>query len=170
YPDTDWLDVLWNPAPIQDHTLRLSGGTDLARFALSLSYMDQEGMLPNTAAQRQGLRLNTDFAPSSRLRVGLDVTLRRNWDLQPRDLGEALFRMFHDTPPTTVAKFPSQPASMRSAPCWATSRPPTIKSGRRATGRTSTTTTCSSCGPAIPPRPETMVRHRRGACGPGSGG
>ncbi len=116
YPDTDWLDVLWNPAPIQDHTLRLSGGTDLARFALSLSYMDQAGMLPNTAANRQGLRLNTDFAPNSRLRAGVDITLRRNWDLQPRDLGEALFRMFHDTPPTTVSKYPSEPATCPSPP------------------------------------------------------
>lgn len=106
YPDTYWLDVLWNPAPIQDHTVRVSGGTDLASFAASVNYLDKQGMMPTTAASRYGLRLNTDFRPSRRFQTGVDVALSRTWDLEPNDMGEALFRMFHDTPPVIVPKYP----------------------------------------------------------------
>ena len=35
YPWTDWLDTVFDPAPIQEHTVGLSGGNELARFNLS---------------------------------------------------------------------------------------------------------------------------------------
>jgi TonB-linked SusC/RagA family outer membrane protein len=118
YPDTDWLDVLWNPASIQDHTLRLTGGSDLASFALSANYMDQGGLMANTGATRSGVRLNTDFRPGKRLQAGIDLALRRTWDVEPNMMGEALFRMFHDTPPTIQAKYPSCSASPEDNTCY----------------------------------------------------
>src|SRR5690606_19072294 len=106
FPFTDWLDVVFDPAPIQDHTLSMRGGSDLATYSLSLNYMDQEGMIPNTAADRYGLRLNTDFYPLDRLHTGVDIALRRTSDVEPNNMGGVLFNMFHDTPPMTVAKYP----------------------------------------------------------------
>ena len=106
YPDTDWMDVLWDPALQMDHSLRFSGGTDLAAFALSLNVLDQDGMIPNTGAERQSLRLNTDFGVSERLKAGVDVALTREENAEPSDVGGVLFRMFHDTPPMTMAKYP----------------------------------------------------------------
>ncbi|MBW3628909.1 MAG: TonB-dependent receptor [Gemmatimonadetes bacterium] len=106
YPWTDWIDTLFNPAPIQEHTLGLSGGSELARFNLSFNYMDHQGMLPNTAADRVGARLNSDFNINERLTAGVDLALRRNTDVESHEQGQVLFRMFHDTPPTVRAQFP----------------------------------------------------------------
>ena len=106
YPFTDWLDVIYDPAPIQDHTLSARGGSDLATYSLSLNYLDQDGMIPNTAADRYGLRLNTDFYPTEKLHAGVDVALRRSSDTEPNNMGGVLWNMFHDTPPMTVAKYP----------------------------------------------------------------
>ena len=71
YPWTDWVDVLFDPAPIMDHTVGISGGNELARFNLSLNYFDQHGMVPNTGADRYGLRLNSDFNITEKLTAGL---------------------------------------------------------------------------------------------------
>ena len=106
YPWTNWLDVLWNPAPLQDHTVRLSGGNELAAFALSLNGMDQRGLTPQTGADRYSVRLNTDYRPTARLSTGLDVALRRSSDVEPNNMGGVLWNMFHDTPPTAMAKYP----------------------------------------------------------------
>src|SRR5690606_18939138 len=78
----------------------------LATYSLSLNYLDQEGMIPNTRADRYGLRLNTDFYPTSKLHLGADLALRRSSDMEPNNMGGVLWNMFHDTPPMTVAKYP----------------------------------------------------------------
>lgn len=106
YPFTDWLDEIFDPAPIQDHNLSVRGGSDLARYSLSLNYMDQQGMIPQTAADRYSLRLNTDFYPTEKLHAGVDVAIRRSSDTEPNNLGGTLWNMFHDTPPMAVAKYP----------------------------------------------------------------
>jgi TonB-linked SusC/RagA family outer membrane protein len=106
YPSTDWIDVLFNPAPLQDHSVRLSGGNDLGAFSLSLNAMDQGGMLPNTHADRYGLRLNTDWNITERFDAGLDVALRTESNDEPHNIGGVYHQMFHGTPPMTVAKYP----------------------------------------------------------------
>lgn len=106
YPWTDWLGTLFNPAPIQEHTVGLSGGSDFARFNLSVNYLDHEGMTPQTRADRVGARLNTDFNVNSRLTTGVDLALRQTTDAEPTAQGDVLFRMFHDTPPTVMPRYP----------------------------------------------------------------
>lgn len=49
YPWTDWLDAVWDPAPIQEHSVGIRGGNDLARFNLSFNYLDHQGMTPQTS-------------------------------------------------------------------------------------------------------------------------
>jgi TonB-linked SusC/RagA family outer membrane protein len=106
YPWTDWLDTVFDPAPIQEHTVGLSGGSELARFNLSLNYLDHEGMTPNTAADRIGARLNSDFNVNSKLTAGIDLALRRATDVESNNQGDVFFRMMHDTPPTVMPKYP----------------------------------------------------------------
>src|SRR5690606_34512499 len=71
-----------------------------------LNYFDQEGMLPNTAADRLGLRLNSDFNVTDRLSTGVDLALRRNWYVESNNQGDVYFRIFHDTPPTVMGQYP----------------------------------------------------------------
>jgi TonB-linked SusC/RagA family outer membrane protein len=106
YPSTNWLDEMYDPAPIQDHTLRISGGSESARYALSLNYMKEDGMMANTAADRYAARLNTDFRASERLTAGFDLSASRRWNISGYEAQNSTFYFVHDTPPTVVSKFP----------------------------------------------------------------
>jgi TonB-linked SusC/RagA family outer membrane protein len=67
---TNWLDEIYNPAPIQNHQIGVSGGTDGGRYAMSLNYFDQEGIMKYTNYKRYSLRANTEFNIGKRVRVG----------------------------------------------------------------------------------------------------
>ncbi len=67
---TDWLDEIFNPAPIQNHQIGASGGTEAGRYALSLNYFDQQGTMLYTNFKRYSLRANTEFNINKRVRIG----------------------------------------------------------------------------------------------------
>jgi TonB-linked SusC/RagA family outer membrane protein len=67
---TDWMDVIFDPAPIQNHQLGVSGAKEDGRYAMSLNYYDQKGILEYTSYKRYSLRVNTEFNVSKRVRVG----------------------------------------------------------------------------------------------------
>jgi TonB-linked SusC/RagA family outer membrane protein len=67
---TNWLDEIYNPAPIQNHQIGVSGGTDAGRYAMSLNYFDQEGIMKYTNFKRYSMRANTEFNIGKRVRVG----------------------------------------------------------------------------------------------------
>ncbi|MFN3589272.1 MAG: SusC/RagA family TonB-linked outer membrane protein [Spirosomataceae bacterium] len=67
---TDWFGAIFGNAPIQNHQLGVSGATDAARYAMSVNYFDQEGIMKFTSYKRISLRSNTDFVVNKRLRIG----------------------------------------------------------------------------------------------------
>ncbi|MEJ1237202.1 TonB-dependent receptor [Chryseolinea sp. T2] len=67
---TNWLDEIYNPAPIQNHQVGVSGGTEGGRYAMSLNYFNQEGIMIYTNYKRYSLRANTEFNIGKRVRVG----------------------------------------------------------------------------------------------------
>lgn len=105
YPSNEWVDAIFDPAPIQDHTLRVSGGSEEARYALSVNYMNEDGMMANTGTDRYGLRLNTDFQVSDQITGGLDVSGSRKWDIIPAENWASTFYIVHDTPPTRRTRY-----------------------------------------------------------------
>lgn len=106
YPNTDWVDALFSPAPIQDHTVRVTGGSQAARYALSVNYLEEGGLMPNTGADRYNVRLNTDFTATDRLTGGLDLSGNRQSWLNPGMDWESTFYLIHDVPPTAMNRFP----------------------------------------------------------------
>ncbi len=105
YPDNEWVDAIFSPAPIQDHSLRVSGGHPSARYALSLNYMEEGGLMANTGMNRYGVRLNTDFQPTDRLSAGVDLSGSRRWDIIPAENWASTFYIVHDTPPTRRTRY-----------------------------------------------------------------
>jgi TonB-linked SusC/RagA family outer membrane protein len=61
---TDWQKELTNPnAPIQNHSLNLTGGSDFSTFSMGMSYTSQEGVLGQPTAptyNRYSFRLNSE--------------------------------------------------------------------------------------------------------------
>ncbi|MBE9465245.1 SusC/RagA family TonB-linked outer membrane protein [Dyadobacter subterraneus] len=67
---TNWLKEIYQPAPIQNHQIGVSGGTESGRYAMSLNYFNQQGIMINTSFKRYTLRSNTEFNVTKRIRVG----------------------------------------------------------------------------------------------------
>lgn len=67
---TNWLDEIFNPAPIQNHQIGASGGSENGRYGLSFNYFDQKGIMVNTNFKRYALRANTEFDINKRIRIG----------------------------------------------------------------------------------------------------
>lgn len=68
---TDWQDLIYQTAPMTNHNLSLNGGTDKSRYAMSVGYFLQGGIIPNQDFKRFNIRSAMDHELSKRIRIGL---------------------------------------------------------------------------------------------------
>ncbi|MBI9062800.1 MAG: TonB-dependent receptor [Marinilabiliaceae bacterium] len=71
--DTDWQDEIYKTAPISNYQLSASGGDEKTKYYASISYMDQEGIIENTAYSKLSGRVNLDRRESDKLNFGLNI-------------------------------------------------------------------------------------------------
>jgi len=69
-----WFRQLYRTAPTQNYTVGLTGGSENGRYALSLGYQDQQGILRFTGFKRYSLRVNTDFLVGRIFHIGENVS------------------------------------------------------------------------------------------------
>lgn len=113
YPNTNWTKELIDEfSPLTSHSLSISGGNDVARFAITGNYMNQKGMLPLNGMSRFNIRANTSVSLSKRFLVNLDVLgIRRNTQYPNRSIGNGGIRMLDDLyrlPPNVLPKYPKE--------------------------------------------------------------
>ena len=112
YPDTDWSDWLFNNGMIQSHSVSVSGGSNLARFALTVNYLQNEGLTENTNSNRLNIRANTSVNLLDNLSVNMDFNSYRTNREQPwYNNGGDIFTYIYRTPPTTVIHYPMKEGS-----------------------------------------------------------
>lgn len=74
--NTDWLDLMYKTALMQNYSLTLSRGGDNGASSLSVNWIDQDGMLKNTDYQRFNTRLTSDYQfLNNKVRVGESVAI-----------------------------------------------------------------------------------------------
>jgi TonB-linked SusC/RagA family outer membrane protein len=66
---TDWQDEIFQLAPVRDHQLSVSGGSDAMRYMVSGAYYGQDGIIKNSYFRRYSLRSNLDARPTKRLHL-----------------------------------------------------------------------------------------------------
>ncbi len=106
YPSTDWLDVIFDPALQTNHALSFNGGNEKSRFALSLNYLDQNGIVKNTNAKNYGVRLNYDLNASKKLKFGTDLAYTKRKNTQPYNVGDVYWSLYSDLAPTVAPEYP----------------------------------------------------------------
>lgn len=74
---TDWQDVIFRSAAVQNHTLTVSGSSEKTRYSLSGNYYKQDGIIFNSGIQRGSLRLNLDHDVNNWLTISENITLSR---------------------------------------------------------------------------------------------
>src|SRR5439155_22340217 len=64
-------------APVQEHSLSLSGGSDETRYLISGNYLDEQGVIRGSDFDRASLRLNVDQDMGPRLKITSRINLAR---------------------------------------------------------------------------------------------
>lgn len=67
---TNWMDEIFDAAPIQNYQLGVTGGSESGRYAFSMNYFNQEGVLIHNGFKRYTVRANTEFSLNKRIRIG----------------------------------------------------------------------------------------------------
>lgn len=103
---TDWQDLLFRQAPVNQHSLNISGGNEKTRFSVGGGFFDQKGIIRNSGYRRIDLRTNIDHHISDKLEVALNVIMSRN-DNDPKNSGQgnrggSLISAILSAPPTVT--------------------------------------------------------------------
>lgn len=112
YPNINWMDlILKKNTPLTNHSVSVSGGNSLARFAVTANYLNQTGMLPNSSSSRYNIRANTTVSLSDKFLMNLDVLAIKRDIVEPfapaGSGGNRMLEDLHLVPPNLVPKFPS---------------------------------------------------------------
>ena len=75
---TNWQDEVFQTAPIQNYQLGASGGDEKTKYALSLNYFDQQGIILNSGIKRYAARFNFEKKATQKLTFGLHLTSSRS--------------------------------------------------------------------------------------------
>ncbi|WP_026898207.1 SusC/RagA family TonB-linked outer membrane protein [Daejeonella oryzae] len=71
--DTDWQDVLYQPASVQNYNLSLSGGSEKLGYYVSGNYFNQGGIVGSTGFKRYSFRVNLESDPIKNLKLGFSL-------------------------------------------------------------------------------------------------
>ena len=75
---TDWQDLVYRSAPVQNHDISLSGGTAGTKFYTSVGYYDQDGIIQNSKFKRFSFRGNLDQKISEKLIANISLSLQQS--------------------------------------------------------------------------------------------
>ncbi len=69
---TNWMDEIFNPAPMQKHYLTFSGGNERSNYYISTGYYSQGGIIGEDKSEfkRYTARINSDFQIADWVKVG----------------------------------------------------------------------------------------------------
>lgn len=72
YPATNWFDLYFRDAFMHEHNIRVSGGNEHIQSALSVGYLNQDGVMRFTDAQRFTVNFNTTIKYGN-FRAGINL-------------------------------------------------------------------------------------------------
>jgi TonB-linked SusC/RagA family outer membrane protein len=75
WPTTDWMKELFRQGRITEHNLGMSGGTEGLLYNVSLTYLDNVGIVPTTRSQRYTARINLDGTINRRFKWGNNLSV-----------------------------------------------------------------------------------------------
>lgn len=97
-PGTDWWgEVMEDNAPVQQHNLSVSGGTDNTQYFISMGAFDQQGLHPLYDFKRYNVRSNLDTKIGENFSIGLDIAGRIQQKTEPSN-GDIYLHLMQSKP------------------------------------------------------------------------
>ncbi len=82
--NTNWQDQVFKASANQNYFLKIRGGDDIAKFGLSVGYLDSKGVVDQTSAKRYSTRLNAALRLTEKLSVDANLSfinsIQDQWD------------------------------------------------------------------------------------------
>ena len=86
--NTNWQDQVFKSSMSQNYFLKVRGGDDIAKYGLSVGYLNNKGIIENTESNRYSTRLNASLRLTEKLTVDANMSFIQNIQEQ-RDQGSA---------------------------------------------------------------------------------
>lgn len=103
YPETDWQTLtMRNSSFMHNHNIGINAGSERAKLFASISYLDQDGIIPNTDFSRVNIRLNSDVKITEKLTASADIFLRRTLQNEPSEGTAYIFHWMRRIPSNEV--------------------------------------------------------------------
>lgn len=99
---TNWQKEIFRNAPMWNHQLTISGGSDRTKFAIMAGYMTQDGIAIGSNFERYSLRFNADTQIKKWLKVGLNSYIARRKQTNTIDNGDIIATAVRQIPETPV--------------------------------------------------------------------
>lgn len=110
YPNTDWSDYMFKNGFIQNHSVGISGGSNLARFALNVNWMKNLGLIEKAKSDRLNIRANTSVNLLDNLSVNMDFNAYRTNRYEPMYRGgehaSSILQYIYRTPSNIMSVYP----------------------------------------------------------------
>lgn len=90
YPNFNSLDYYFNSAPVVNHNLSMSGGSESSTYNISLGYLDQEGMIAGYEFNRYNALLNYTNQITKFIKVGTSMKMTYKTRKEPPFTGEGM--------------------------------------------------------------------------------
>ncbi|MBO9637071.1 MAG: TonB-dependent receptor [Siphonobacter aquaeclarae] len=123
---TDWQDLVYRPARVQNHDIALSGGSASTRYYTSFGYFDQDGIIENSNFRRLSFRGNLDQKINEKLDVNVSLSLQQSRyfqaDYPSADGGGVPFQTMV-MPPTVSVYSPGGDYTRFTGVSWGTTNP-----------------------------------------------
>lgn len=74
---TDWQDVIFRDALMNNHQINVSGGDEKTRFSITGGMHNKDGIVEGSNFQRYSAKLNVDHNVNSRFRMGVNMMASR---------------------------------------------------------------------------------------------
>lgn len=116
----DWEEELVAPGIVNSHSLSIVGGTEITKIYGSISYFDEEGIIPSSNYTRKNLRLNVDQKITDKISARFDINLLNDLSERAANVNvitiSPLGRAYNDD--GTVTRFPSGEDGTAVNPLW----------------------------------------------------
>lgn len=74
-PNTDWQNLIFRAAPINNHQLSAWGASKRSTFYIGIGYFNQKGIIDKSGYERVSLKLNNTYNLTDFLKFGNNITL-----------------------------------------------------------------------------------------------
>jgi len=75
FPNTDWQDIMFNTAYVQNHYLNMSGGNNGTNYNVALGMVDQPGTMKGIEFKKYNLQFDLTSAINKNIKFGTNITL-----------------------------------------------------------------------------------------------